>query len=62
MLISNPWPAAVTRVAFAFAVAVIVGLALDAFAETLLLGAVALLGYNIWQLYRLEHWLVLRPG
>ncbi|MDR9405659.1 MAG: phosphate regulon sensor histidine kinase PhoR [Spiribacter sp.] len=57
MLISNPWPAAVTRVAFAFAVAVIVGLALDAFAETLLLGAVGLLGYNIWQLYRLEHWL-----
>jgi len=57
MLMSNPWPAAVTRIALGVAGSVVLGLALGAFAEVVLAALTASLAYNLWQLYRLEHWL-----
>ena len=57
MLSSNPWPSVVLRSLLGAAAVLMVGLVSGQLPWVLLAAATALLGYNGYQLYRLEHWL-----
>jgi len=57
MLMSNPWPAAISRALLGLLVMMLVGAASGYFVAVVLAGVAAALAYNIYQLSRLEHWL-----